>query len=315
MSLLEVTDLSTYYYTSKGVLKAVDNVSFQLKTKEILGIAGESACGKSTVALSLLKLVSSPGRIVSGRVLLQGEDLLAKSEAELEKIRWSKMSIVFQGAMSAFNPVLKIGEQIGEAIFAHQSVTKSEVSERVAKLFELVGIDASRADNYAHEFSGGMKKRAMMAMALALNPNVVIADEPTTGLDVIVQAQMLKLLENLQETLGLSMIVISHDLSLISEVCDTCAIMYAGKIVEYADVTSLFKRSLHPYTQGLIRSFPSVRNSKELVSIRGSPPNLISPPSGCKFHPRCPHVMKQCLEVEPGLKEAEKGHHVACHLW
>ncbi len=314
MFILETRGLKTYYYTSKGVVKAVDDVSFRLNAKEILGIAGESGCGKSTIALSLMRLVPSPGRIADGKILLNGEDLLVKNEVELEKIRWSTISIVFQGSMSAFNPVLKIGDQISEAILAHKDVEKTEASKRVTELLTLVGIDPSRASNYPHEFSGGMKQRAMIAMALALNPSIVIADEPTTGLDVIVQAQVLKLLENLQETLGLSMIVISHDLSLISEVCDSCAIMYAGKIVEYSDTVSIFKGPHHPYVQGLIKAFPSVRSSTELISIPGSPPNLINPPSGCRFHPRCQLAMKVCREVEPTLTKREKEHYAACHL-
>jgi len=314
MSILETEGLKTYYFTSRGVVKAVDGVSFRLNVREILGIAGESGCGKSTIALSLMRLVPLPGQIVGGKILLHRENLLDKNEAELQKIRWSKISIVFQGSMSAFNPVLKIGDQISEAILAHTSLKKSDALKRVEELLALVGIDSSRAANYPHEFSGGMKQRSMIAMALALNPSVVIADEPTTGLDVIVQAQILKLLKNLQETLGLSMIVISHDLSLISEICDRCAVMYAGKIVEYADTMSIFKRPHHPYVQGLIKAFPSVRSSTDLISIPGSPPNLINPPIGCRFHTRCPFAGKICQEVEPTLTETEKEHYVACHL-
>ncbi len=314
MSILETEGLKTYYLTSRGVVKAVDDVRFRLNAREILGIAGESGCGKSTLALSLMRLVPLPGQIVGGKILLNGEDLLAKNEAELEKIRWKEISIVFQGSMSAFNPVLKIGEQISEAILAHMSLKKSDALKRVAELLRLVGIESSRADNYPHEFSGGMKQRAMIAMALALNPGVVIADEPTTGLDVIVQAQVLKLLKNLQKRLKLSMILISHDLSLISEICDKCAIMYAGKIVEYTDTMSIFKTAYHPYVQCLIKSFPSVRRSTELISIPGNPPNLINPPIGCRFHPRCPFAMEVCREVEPTLTETEKEHYVACHL-
>ena len=314
MSILKVTELKVHYFTSRGVVRAVDDVSFQLDAKRILGIAGESGSGKSTVALSLMKLIPLPGRIVDGEVLLQGEDLLKKSERELEKVRWKEISIVFQGAMNAFNPVLKIGEQIAEAILAHDDLDRSQAFKRVAGLLTLVGIDPSRANNYPHQFSGGMKQRAMIAMALALNPRVVIADEPTTGLDVIVQAQMLKLLKDMQRTLGLSMIVISHDLSLISELCDSCAIMYAGKIAEYADTVSIFEKKYHPYVQALIKCFPSVRSSAELVSILGSPPNLINPPAGCRFHPRCPFAKKVCRETEPELKEVEEEHYVACHL-
>ncbi len=298
-------------------MRAVENVSFSVDEGEALGIAGESGCGKSTVALSLLKILPSGGRIRTGKIIFDNVDLVPLSENEMRKIRWSGMSIVFQGAMNALNPVYKVGDQISEAIKVHESgVGDSDVKERVAKLLETVGIEPSRADNYPHEFSGGMRQRALIAMALAANPKLLIGDEPGTALDVIVQAQTLKLLRDLKDRLGLSMILISHDLSIIAETCEKTAIMYAGKIVEYGDTVSIFKRPLHPYTQGLIKAFPSIKGERvRLTSIPGQPPDLLHPPPACRFNPRCPYVMDVCKKVEPLLKENEKAHTVACHLY
>ncbi len=280
-------------------------------------MAGESGCGKSTVALSLLKILPQGGRIRKGKIVFDGTDLVPLSENEMRKIRWTGISIVFQGAMNAFNPVYKVGEQIAEAIKIHENgVSNSEVNERVARLFETVGIEPARADNYPHEFSGGMRQRALIAMALAANPKLLIGDEPGTALDVIVQAQTLKLLRDLKDKLGLSMILISHDLSIIAETCEKVAIMYAGKIVEYGDTVSVFKHPLHPYTQGLIKAFPSIKGERvRLTSIPGQPPDLLHPPPACRFNPRCPYVMDVCKKVEPVLKEQEKTHTVACHLY
>ena len=295
----------------------MENVSFSVDEGEALGIAGESGCGKSTVALSLLKILPSGGRIRGGKIIFDKLDLVPLSENEMRKIRWSGISIVFQGAMNALNPVYKVGDQISEAIKVHEKgVADSDVKERVAKLLETVGIEPSRADNYPHEFSGGMRQRALIAMALAANPKLLIGDEPGTALDVIVQAQTLKLLRDLKDRLGLSMILISHDLSIIAETCEKVAIMYAGKIVEYGDTVSVFKRPLHPYTQGLIKAFPSIKGERvRLTSIPGQPPDLLHPPPACRFNPRCPYVMDVCKRVEPVLKEQEKTHTVACHLY
>lgn len=285
---------------------------------EALGLAGESGSGKSTVALSLLKILPSGGRIRRGKIVFDGQDLVPLSEPEMRKLRWKGISIVFQGAMNALNPVFKVGDQIAEAIKAHEDgVAESDVKERVAKLLETVGIEPSRADNYPHEFSGGMRQRALIAMALAANPTMLIGDEPGTALDVIVQAQTLKLLRDLKDKLGLSMILISHDLSIIAETCEKVAIMYAGKIVEYGDANSIFKNPLHPYTQGLIKAFPSIKGERvRLTSIPGQPPNLLQPPPACRFNPRCPYVMDICKRQEPLLQEhGEKGHLAACHLY
>lgn len=315
MAILKIEDLKVHYFTSRGVVKAVENANLELNEGDALGLVGESGCGKSTIALSILRLIPPPGKIVSGKILLHGEDLLTKSEEELNKIRWKEISIVPQASMNSFNPVLRISEQIIEAILAHKRVEKTEALTRIKELFELVGIDQSRVNSYPHEFSGGMKQRAMIAMALALNPTVVIADEPTTGLDALAQAHVLKLIEDLQKKFKLSMILISHDLSIVSEICNKCAVMYAGKIVEYGDIVFIFKESSHPYAQSLIKSFPSVKSRTDLLSIPGNPPNLINPPSGCRFHPRCQFAKDVCSKVEPILEEVKKGHYVACHLF
>ena len=319
MTVLQVQGLTTHYHTLRGWVKAADDVNFDIQEGEALGIAGESGCGKTTVALSLLKLLPAGGVIRKGKILFQGEDIVPLSENELRKrIRWKGIAIIFQGAMNALNPVFKVGWQISEAIKLHEpEVSGSEVNERVAKLLETVGIEPSRAENYPHEFSGGMRQRALIAMALASNPKLLIADEPGTALDVIVQAQILRLLRNLKEKLGLSMMIISHDLSIIAETCDRVGIMYGGKLDEYGTAGNIFKNPMHPYTQGLIKAFPSIKGERvKLASIPGQTPNLLNPPVGCRFNPRCPYVMDVCKKVEPNLEEhGEKGHTAACHLY
>jgi peptide/nickel transport system ATP-binding protein len=318
MPLVEVQNLTTYYSTQRGPVHAVENISFSLEEGEAMGLAGESGCGKTTAALSLLRILPFNGKILEGKIFFRGKDLVTMSENDLrDQIRWKGVSLVFQGAMNALNPVYKVEDQIIEAINVHEhGVKKKEAKKRVAQLFELVGLNPSRASNYPHEFSGGMRQRAMIAMALACNPAVLIADEPGTALDVIVQAQVLKLMSELRQRLTLAIVMISHDLSIISETCDKLAIMYAGKIVELGDIYSMFKESLHPYTQGLIGAFPNIKEEKrKMYSIPGSPPNLLNPPTGCRFHPRCKYAMDICRKEEPQFKEASKGHHVACFLY
>ena len=315
--LLDINDLTVYYKILRGYVKAVEGVNLQLRKGETLGLAGESGCGKTTMALSIMRLLPPNGRIVRGKIIFDGEDITTLPEDRVRKeIRWKKIAIVFQGAMNALNPVYSIGEQIIEAIRFHEpEVHKDEALERAKKLLELVGIDPSRVDNYPHEFSGGMRQRAMIAMALACNPKLLIADEPGTALDVIVQAQVLKLIVELQKKLNLSLILITHDLSIISETCKKAAIMYAGKLVENGSVYKIFKEPLHPYTQGLIASFPDIYAPKaEIKSIEGQPPDLLNPPSGCRFHPRCQYAMDICRVKEPPYVEVEKEHFVACHL-
>jgi len=317
MVLLDVQNLTTYYSTLRGPVRAVEDVNFQLERGEAMGLAGESGCGKTTVALSLLRILPFNGKIMTGKILLRQKDIVQLSEDKLRRdIRWKGISLIFQGAMNAFNPVQKVEGQIVEAIRLHEpKVSKKEAKERVGKLFEMVGMEASRASNYPHEFSGGMRQRAMIAMALASNPDVLIADEPGTALDVIVQAQVLKLLNELKKNLNLSIIMITHDLSLITETCENLVIMYAGNIAESGDIIAMHEKPLHPYTQDLISAFPNIQAEKRrMTSIPGSPPDLLQPPSGCRFHPRCKYAMDVCRKETPKLKEAAENHYVACHL-
>jgi len=316
-SILDVQELTTHYQTLRGWVRAAEKVSFRVEQGEALGIAGESGCGKTTVALSLLKILPSGGRIRGGRIIFDGTDLVPLTDNEMRKIRWKGISIVFQGSMNAFNPVYKIGDQIVEAITLHESVDKRSAMERARNLLEMVGVEPDRVSNYPHEFSGGMRQRALIAMSLAANPKLLVADEPGTALDVIVQAQTLKLMRELKEKLGLSMIMISHDLSIIAETCEKVAVMYAGRIVEYGDAEAIYGEPLHPYTQGLIKAFPSIKASRtRMSSIPGTPPDLLNPPTGCRFNPRCPYVMEVCPKIIPPLQKAGKGDHlVACHLY
>jgi len=317
MAILDVQNLSTYYLIGRGYVKAVEGVSLQLEKGEAMGLAGESGCGKTTIALSLLKILPSNGRIINGKILVKNTDIVSLSEVEMRKrIRWKVISMIFQGAMNAMNPLYKVGDQIVEAIRLHEpKVTGKEAKERAAKLLEMVGIDSSRVDNFPHEFSGGMKQRALIAMALCNNPDVVIADEPGTALDVIVQAQVLKLMRELKDRLNLSIIMISHDLSMIAEICQKICIMYAGYLVEHGDIVKIFKKPLHPYTVDLIGSFPSIKAEKqEMISIPGSPPDLFDPPPGCRFHPRCKYAMDICKKEVPKLLKISKDRFVACHL-
>jgi len=316
MALLEVQDLKTYYYTLRGPVKAVDGVSFQVEKGKALGLAGESGCGKTTVALSILKILPPGGKIVGGKILFGGKDLVNLKDKQMREIRWKGISIVFQGAMNALNPLFKVGDQIVEAIRFHEpKVKKKQAWERTEKLFETVGLEPSRAKNYPHEYSGGMRQRGLIAMALACNPELLIADEPGTALDVIVEAQVLKLMSELKDKLNLGMILITHDLSIITETCEKVAIMYAGKIVEQGDIVTIFKEPLHPYTQGLISAFPSIKAAKRrMTSIHGFPPDLLNPPTGCRFHPRCSHTMDICKKEDPQPLKLARDHYVACHL-
>jgi peptide/nickel transport system ATP-binding protein len=314
--LLVVEDLRTYFTLESGVVKAVDGVSFRLDDGEALGIAGESGCGKTTTALSLLRLLPSNAKVVGGSVRLFGIDLQEKTEKQLRRYRWREISIIFQGAMNALNPVRRIGEQIAEPIEQRLGASSDQALTRARELLELVGIPAARAGAYPHELSGGMRQRAMIAMALACDPAIVIGDEPTTALDVMVQAQILELLEDLREKLGLSLILITHDLSVIAETCDRVMVMYAGRVAEEGPVGPVFATPRHPYTQMLLRSFPDVEaGRRDLGTIPGMPPDLRTPPSGCRFHPRCPAAMDVCrAEAPPEATFADRVR-VACHLY
>jgi len=318
MAILKLDNVTTHYSTLRGWVRAAENVSFEIEKGEAMGLVGESGCGKTTVALSILKILPPGAKIRKGKILFDGTDLVPLTGSEMRKVRWKGVSIVFQGAMNAMNPVFRVGDQIIEAIRLHEpEVSKSDALKRTEALLEMVGVDSSRVSNYPHEFSGGMRQRALIAMALACNPKLLIADEPGTALDVIVQAQVLGLMRDLKEKLGLSMMMISHDLSIVAEVCEKVAIMYAGHVVEYGDVRSIFEEPLHPYTQGLIGAFPSIKGDrKKLTSIPGQPPDLLHPPVGCRFNPRCPFAMDICKVEDPALeKQGSKEHYVACHLY
>lgn len=315
MTLLDVKGLKVHFETKEGTVRAVDGVDFTLGEGESLGLAGESGCGKTTAALSIMGLLPSNGRIVDGSISYLGLDLAKLTDNQLRGLRWKQISIIFQGAMNALNPVKRVGDQIAEPIILHEKVDEEVAARRVGELLELVGIRKDRATEYPHEFSGGMRQRVMIAMALACNPRIVIADEPVTALDVMIQAQILELLERLKRELGLSMILISHDLSVMAETCDSMAIMYAGKIVEQGAVREVYKRSKHPYTQDLIAAFPDIEASEALPAyIPGLLPSLIDPPKGCRFHPRCKHAWTLCSEQEPAFVQVEPGHFAACHL-
>jgi peptide/nickel transport system ATP-binding protein len=315
--LLKVENLRTYYRTRQGLLKAVDDVSFTLEKGEILGLVGESGCGKTTVALSIVRLLPSVAQIMDGKILLHSDDLLRKSEDEMREVRWGKISMIFQGALNSLNPVLSVKEQIGEAMQAHGSFSGEEVDMAVSRLFKAVRLDPERRTNYPHEFSGGMKQRVMIAMSLACNPEVVIADEPTTALDVIVQRQILELIRSLRDELHISMILITHDLSVVAQLCDNAVIMYAGKVVEKGDLHSIFESPMHPYTRALLKSIPKIEDPKtqELSYIHGSVPDLTGPVPACRFFGRCPHAQKICEEVDPPIGESSRGNYVACHFW
>ncbi|MGB9631087.1 MAG: ABC transporter ATP-binding protein [Candidatus Methanodesulfokora sp.] len=317
MSILSVNNLKAYFLTIRGAVRAVDNVSFSLEKGESLGLAGESGCGKSTLGYALINLLPPPGKIMDGRILIDGVDVTKLSEDELrKKVRWKKISMIFQGAMNALNPVYTIGYQMSEPLIYHEGMSKKEALEEAKRYLELVGLSRDVVNRYPHELSGGMKQRVMIATALILKPTVLIADEPTTALDVIVQAQIINLMKKLKKELGISIIFISHDLSVISEIADRVAIMYAGKIVELGSSDSVYLKPKHPYTQALLRAVPRIRGKKEkLAFIPGAPPNLIEPPSGCRFHPRCPYAFDRCMKEEPELKQVESGHFVACHLY
>jgi peptide/nickel transport system ATP-binding protein len=294
----------------------VDGVSFQIKPGEVLGLAGESGSGKSTIALSLMRVLPPPAVITGGQALYGTRDILAMNDDELRQFRWRDVSMVFQSAMNSLNPVMNIGDQIVDSIQAHAPVTTKDARDRAAHLLNLVGIDTARLDVYPHQLSGGMRQRAVIAMALALDPPLMIMDEPTTALDVVVQKEIMQQIEELKTKLGFSILFITHDLSLLVEFSDRIAIMYAGQIVEEGSAADIFDDPLHPYTQGLMQSFPSLTGEKvRMQGIPGSPPNMLHPPSGCRFHPRCAQFKESHARHVPKLREVKPGHFVACHLY
>jgi len=310
MALLDVENLSIGYHTQKGYLHAVGDVSFSLEEGKSLGFVGESGCGKTTLGMALMRLLPPNGMIRDGRILLDGADLLKKSDEEMREIRWQKIAMIFQAAMNALNPVHRVHEQIAEAILTHNtSLDKREAFGQVEALFQLVGIPKDRMRDYPHQYSGGMKQRAIIAMALACKPSLIIADEPTTALDVIVQDQILKEIINLQKEFGISMIFISHDISIVADVCHDIGIMYAGNLVELGSREAVFNNPMHPYTKALLSSYPTLTGEKrKLIPIPGETPNLIHPPSGCRFCDRCPAARAACKAGDPVWVKWKRDH-------
>jgi len=320
--LLELRGLSVEYGFGANAVRAVDGVDLSIAPGEILGLAGESGSGKSTIANAMLQILRPPARIAGGQILFENEDLTAKSREELRKFRWRNVSMVFQSAMNSLNPVMRVGDQFVDMMRAHERISKRHALERAGELLDLVGIDPRRVRAYPHELSGGMRQRVIIAMALALEPELVIMDEPTTALDVVVQREIIQQIRTLQTRLGFAVLFITHDLSLLLEFADRIAIMYAGEIVESAPSSRLHQNPQHPYTRGLMESFPPLTGPLErLVGIPGAPPDLADPPSGCRFHPRCPLCLPENAAVyarqtteRPVLREVEPDHFVACHL-
>ena len=318
--LLSVEDLRVAFRTDDGVVRAVDGISYTVEPGKTLGIVGESGSGKTVSSLTTLGLTRGQGARISGRILFEGRDLVDLSEDDLRAIRGNDIAMVFQDPLSSLHPFFKVGAQLIEAVLAHQSISKAKARERAIELLGLVGIPdpARRVDEFPHEFSGGMRQRAMIAMALANEPKLLIADEPTTALDVTVQAQILALMERLQKELGMAIVIITHDLGVVAELADDIAVMYAGRIVEKSTAELLFSQPQHPYTWGLLKSIPTLDGSRDepLVPISGSPPSLINPPSGCHFHPRCPYAEPDHARIDPQLEPVpgEPGHQVACLL-
>lgn len=319
-TVLEVTDLGVHFFTDFGTVKAVDGINYTVSPGETLAIVGESGSGKSVGALAVIGLVPPPGRIVSGRAMFKGQDIAAMDEGELRRIRGNEIAMIFQDPLTSLNPVFTIGNQIGEVLRTHEGIRKREARRRAIELLALVGIPRpdERVDDYPHQFSGGMRQRAMIAMAISMRPSILIADEPTTALDVTVQAQILELLNSLQQEFQMGMIIITHDLGVVAEYADTVAVMYAGKIAEYSLVDDVYYKPLHPYSIGLMESIARLdqERTERLKPIRGQPPSLIRVPSGCPFHPRCPYAQEVCTTDYPDLlpRTGDPRHLAACHF-
>lgn len=315
--LMDVKGLTTYFYTEFGIVKAVENVSFHIKKGEFFGLVGESGCGKTVTALSCMKLVRFPGIIESGEVQFNGVDLLKLKDKKLRKIRGADISMIFQDPLSSLNPVFTVGEQIAEVIRLHEGVKKDVAKERAIQMMKEVGIPLAREriDDYPHQFSGGMRQRVMIGRSLSCNPSLLIADEPTTALDVTIQAQILEIIRNLQEKFGMSVLLITHNLGIIAENCQRVAVMYGGYIVEMASVRTIFKDPRHPYTQALMAAIPRLDLTVDhLHTLPGSVPDLIDPPTGCRFHPRCSYAREKCKNEVPPLESWTSEHNVACHF-
>jgi peptide/nickel transport system ATP-binding protein len=313
MAILSVEDLVVEYITSRGVVRAVDGASFRVPEASVVGLVGESGCGKTTAARAITGVVPSNASIASGRIVFKGRDLAACNEAERQKLRWREISFVPQSAMNSLDPVYTVGKQLEEVLRRRGRQSRAVARQRTAELFRTVGLSPQRVGDYPHQFSGGMRQRVAIALALALNPSLVIADEPVTALDVIVQRQVLDVIRDLQARLKLSMMLVTHDISVVAYICDGIAVMYAGKVVEHGSTAEVLEQPHHPYTMGLTNAFPDVeRAGTVLVPIEGRPPDLLDPPKGCRFSPRCPFALPVCREVEPRL-EGEDGHRAACH--
>ena len=314
-TLLDIKNLNIVYSTSDGVVYALNDANLQIKRGEALGLVGETGAGKTTLARGIMRLIPNPpGKILSGEILYEGKDLLKLSEKEMRQMRGRQISMIFQDPMTSLNPVMTVGEQILEVIRNHHpELSRQEAKKQAGDMLEMVGITAGRYDDYPHQFSGGMKQRVIIAMALACNPKLLIADEPTTALDVTIQAQVLELMRKLKAQYQTSMIMITHDLGIVAEICDYVAVMYAGEIVEYGNREQLFHRPSHPYTKGLFACIPNLMEEETaLIPIEGMTPDPTNLPSGCRFHPRCPYAVDECSKTNPDSKEIEKGHYVKC---
>ncbi|MGD0406038.1 MAG: ABC transporter ATP-binding protein [Candidatus Bathyarchaeia archaeon] len=316
-TLLKIEGLKTYFFTEAGIVKAVDGMSFDVRKGESLGLVGESGSGKTVTALSVLRIVPKPGRIVEGKIEFKGENLLKKSEKEMQSIRGSEIAIIFQDPSSSLNPVYNVETQLRDVLSAHKSISKVESRKKIVELMSLVGIpDAEvRMREFPHQFSGGMKQRVAIARALALQPTLLFADEPTTALDVTIQAQVLDLLEDLKKKMGMSLVMITHDMGIIAKMTTRVVVMYAGNVCEIAKTEDLYDHPRHPYTALLLAAVPRLDRKKTLSIIPGNIPNLIEPPSGCRFHPRCKYATEKCAEASPILEEVEPEHFVACYEW
>lgn len=312
--LLEINNLCVDYVSPNGIARAVNNVSLSIKPGETLGIAGESGCGKSTLAFAIARLHRAPGLIPEGEILYNGKDVLKMSDKELRNFRWNDVSVVFQSAMNSLNPVITIGEQLTDVIVAHKKITVKAATEKAVELLAIVGLPGDRLKSFPHQLSGGMRQRVVIAIALALEPKLIIMDEPTTALDVVVEREILNELYDLKEKFGFSILFISHDLSLMGEIADRIGVMYAGNLIEIGDAKTVFSKPSHPYTKGLISSFPTIHGPKErLYGIPGDPVNLLHLPTGCNFNPRCSECVDICKKMEPALDELRPGYKAACH--